>query len=138
MIHGRLVTLPTEGFSDVHDVTDEVRTTLHESGVTEGVANVFSIGSTASVTTLEYEPALVKDLQEALEKLWPHDMRSHHSETWGDDNGVSHLRSAFVGSDLTVPVHQGELVLGTWQQVVVICHDNRPRQRKVYVQVVGE
>ncbi|HKK71059.1 MAG TPA: secondary thiamine-phosphate synthase enzyme YjbQ [Candidatus Krumholzibacteria bacterium] len=138
MIHGRLVTLPTEGFSDVHDVTDEVRTTLHESGVTEGVANVFSIGSTASVTTLEYEPALVKDLQEALEKLWPHDMRSHHSETWGDDNGFSHLRSAFVGSDLTVPVHQGELVLGTWQQVVVICHDNRPRQRKVFVQVVGE
>ena len=138
MIHGRLVTLPTEGFSDVHDVTDEVRTTLHESGVTEGVANVFSIGSTASVTTLEYEPALVKDLQEALEKLWPHDMRSHHSETWGDDNGFSHLRSAFLGTHFTVPVHDGSLMLGPWQQIVLICHDNRPREREIFVQIVGE
>ena len=76
--------------------------------------------------------------EEALEKLWSRHMRSHHSETWGDDNGFSHLRASFLGPSITVPVHQGGLVLGTWQQIVVIDHDNNPRQRKVFVQVIGE
>ena len=138
MIHGRTLELSTEGFSDVHDITADIAEIVRESGVGEGVAHVFSVGSTGSITTLEFEPALVRDMKEALEKLWPHDMRSHHSETWGDDNGFSHLRSAFLGPSISVPVHEGALVLGTWQQVVVLCHDNRPRQRKVFVQVMGE
>ena len=138
MIHGRTLELFTEGFSDIHDITEEIRETVREAGVKEGVAHVFSVGSTGSITTLEFEPALVRDMKEALEKLWPHDMRSHHSETWGDDNGFSHLRSAFLGPSISVPVHEGTLVLGTWQQVVVLCHDNRPRERKVFVQVMGE
>ena len=138
MIHGQRHTLSTRGFSDVLDVTDEVRATLRASGITEGLVNVFAIGSTASITTLEFEPALVRDMGEALEKLWPHDMRSHHSETWGDDNGFSHLRSAFLGTHFTAPVHEGAIVLGTWQQIVVICHDNRPREREIFVQAVGE
>ena len=138
MIHGHTLELSTEGFSDIHDITDGVRDAVRESGVTDGVAHVFSVGSTGSITTLEFEPALVRDMKEALEKLWPHDMRSHHSETWGDDNGFSHLRSAFLGPSISVPIHEGALVLGTWQQVVVLCHDNRPRERKVFVQVMGE
>jgi secondary thiamine-phosphate synthase enzyme len=138
MIHGTTVKLATEGFSDVHDVTGAVRDAVRASGIDAGLVHVFAVGSTASVTTIEYEPALVRDMEEALEKLWPRTMRSHHSETWGDDNGFSHLRAAFLGPSLTVPVHDGELVLGTWQQVVVVCHDNRPRERKVFVQVVGE
>jgi secondary thiamine-phosphate synthase enzyme len=138
MIHGKTITLATEGFSDVHDVTAAARAAVAETGVEEGLINVFAVGSTASVTTIEFEPALVRDLGEALEKLWPRDMRSHHSQTWGDDNGFSHLRASFLGPGLTIPIHRGELVLGTWQQIVVICHDNRPRERRIFLQVVGE
>jgi secondary thiamine-phosphate synthase enzyme len=138
MIHGAFLELETRGFSDLHDLTGEVSRIVREAGVAEGLAHVFAVGSTASVTTIEYEPALVQDMAEALETLWPRTMRSHHSRTWGDDNGFSHLRASFMGPGLTVPVHEGRLVLGTWQQVVVIDHDNGPRRRKVFVQVVGE
>ncbi len=138
MIHGQSLALSTLGFSDPHDLTEAVRGVVGESGLTEGLVHVFAVGSTASVTTIEYEPALLKDLDEALEKLWPRDMASHHSRTWGDDNGFSHLRASFMGPSLTVPLHRGELVLGTWQQILLIDHDNGPRKRKVFVQVVGE
>jgi len=138
MIHGEFVTRETRGFSDVHDLTDDVRAVVTRAGVREGTVTVFAVGSTASLTTLEFEPALVRDLQEALERLWSCDMRSHHSETWGDDNGFSHLRASFLGPSLVVPVHDGDLVLGTWQQIVVIDHDNTPRARRIFVQTAGE
>ena len=138
MIHGETITLATAGFSDLHDITDGVRQVVDAAGINAGIVNVFAIGSTASITTIEYEPALVKDMDEALEKLWPRDMRSHHSQTWGDDNGFSHLRASFMGPGLTVPVHEGQLILGTWQQIVVIDHDNNPRQRKIFIQAIGE
>ena len=114
-----------------------MRDVVRESGVQEGLVCVSAIGSTASVITLEFEPALVRDLQEALEALWPRTMRSHHSETWGDDNGFSHLRASFLGPSVTVPVHDGAPVLGTWQQIVLVDHDNGPRRREVFVQVLG-
>ena len=138
MIHGKMIALSTRGFSEIHDLTDDVRAAVAESGIQEGIVNVLAIGSTASVTTIEFEPALVRDMSEALERLWPRDMQSHHSETWGDDNGFSHLRASFMGPGLTVPVHRGEVLLGTWQQIVVLDHDNRPRDRRVFAQVVGE
>ena len=138
MIHGEFLERETRGFSDIHDLTGDVRDIVHRAGVTEGIAHVFAVGSTASITTIEFEPALVRDMTEALEKLWSRSMHSHHSQTWGDDNGFSHLRASFMGPDITVPVHRGELVLGTWQQIVVLDHDNEPRRRKVFVQVVGE
>lgn len=138
MIHGEFIERRTRGFSDIHDLTGDVRAVVGRAGVTEGTATVFAVGSTASITTIEFEPALVRDMEEALEKLWSRHMRSHHSETWGDDNGFSHLRASFMGPDITVPVHRGELVLGTWQQIVVIDHDNGPRERRVFVQVQGE
>ena len=138
MIHGRELKMTTAGFSEVVDVTAEVRSVVRESGITAGVVNVFVIGSTGSVTTIEYEPALVADMGDALEKLWPRAMPTRHGDTWGDDNGFSHLRASFMGPGLTAPVCDGDVLLGTWQQIVVIDHDNRPRGRKVFVQVMGE
>ena len=138
MITGRTITLSTRGFSDIHDLTAAVREVVGETGVGEGIVNVFAVGSTASITTIEFEPALVADMTEALEKLWPAEMPTRHGDTWGDDNGFSHLRASFMGPGITVPIHEGELVLGTWQQIVVVDHDNNPRQRKVFVQVIGE
>jgi secondary thiamine-phosphate synthase enzyme len=138
MITGSEVVVRTNGFSDIHDLTPAVRRILAAAGVAEGVCNVFAVGSTASVTTIEHEPALAADMTDALEKLWPHDMPTRHGDTWGDDNGFSHLRASFMGPNIVVPVHRGGLVLGTWQQIVVIDHDNRPRERQVFVQVVGE
>jgi secondary thiamine-phosphate synthase enzyme len=138
MVHGAQITLQSEGYSDVHDITDEVRRIVRDSGLQDGIACVFNIGSTGTITTIEYEPALVRDLQEHLEKVLPRTMRSHHSATWGDDNGFSHLRATTMGPGITVPFANGELQLGTWQQIVVVDHDNRPRQRRVYVQVLGE
>jgi len=138
MIHGETITRRTCGFSDIHDLTGDVRAVVDRSGIDAGLVNVFAIGSTASITTIEFEPALVRDMDEALEKLWSRTMHSHHSETWGDDNGFSHLRASFMGPGITVPVHEGQPVLGTWQQIVVIDHDNEPRERRVFVQVMGE
>jgi len=138
MVHGEFLARETEGHSDIHDLTGDVREILHRAGIRAGTATISAVGSTASITTIEFEPALVRDMEEALEKLWPRTMHSHHSQTWGDDNGFSHLRASFMGPSITIPVHRGELVLGTWQQIVVIDHDNEPRERRVFVQVMGE
>jgi len=138
MVHGEQISLSTKGFSDIHDLTPRVEQIVANSGIKKGIVCVFAVGSTASVSTIEYEPALSEDFRDQLEKFAPHTMRTRHSETWGDDNGFSHIRATFMGPGLTVPVHDGALVLGTWQQIVLIDHDNRPRSRKVFVQVIGE
>jgi secondary thiamine-phosphate synthase enzyme len=138
MVVGKQITLETKGFSDIRDITREVQEIVSKSAIKNGLVNIFAVGSTASITTVEYEPALVEDVKEQLEKFASSTMRSRHSETWGDDNGFSHIRATFMGPGLTAPVHEGSLVLGTWQQIVVIDHDNRPRSRKVFVQVMGE
>ncbi len=137
-VFGDYIALATQGFSDIHDLTRAVQEIVSRSTIKAGLVNIFPVGSTASITTIEYEPALVKDMHELLEKFASRDMHSHHSETWGDDNGFSHLRASLMGPGITVPVTDGHLVLGTWQQIVVIDHDNRPRQRKVFVQVMGQ
>jgi secondary thiamine-phosphate synthase enzyme len=138
MTHAETIVLTSRGFSHVHDVTERVRAVAAASGFAEGLVNVFVVGSTGSATTIEFEPALVADMQDALEQLWPRDMATRHGDTWGDDNGFSHLRASFLGPNVTVPLHRGDLVLGTWQQIVIIDHDNRPRDRRVFVQVVGQ
>lgn len=122
MVHGKELELATKGFSDILDITASIEQTVGESGVREGIVNVSVIGSTASVSTIEYEPALA----------------SRHSATWGDDNGFSHIRATLMGPSTTLPVAEGRIVLGTWQQIVLIDHDNRPRKRRIRVQVVGE
>ncbi|MBD3393309.1 MAG: YjbQ family protein [Chitinivibrionales bacterium] len=138
MVHGESFSLSTKGFSDIKDVTGRVESVVSKSGIKDGLVCVAAVGSTASVSTIEHEPALNQDFQDQLEKLASQNMHSRHSQTWGDDNGFSHIRATFMGPSLAVPVAGGSPVLGTWQQVVVIDHDNRPRNRKVFVQVIGE
>jgi len=138
MVFGKEISLQTQGYSEVKDITDRVQEIVGESGIVNGLANISVIGSTASVSTIEYEPALVKDVQNELEKWVPSTLESLHSQTWGDDNGFSHIRATFMGPGITVPVVGGKVHLGTWQQIIVIDHDNGPRSRRVYVQVIGE
>ncbi len=137
MVYGKTITLSTAGFSDIINVSDQVQSTVSASGIQDGLAAVTVIGSTASVTTIEYEPALVEDMKELFEKIIPRTIRSRHSETWGDDNGFSHMRASLMGPGITLPVVDGRVLLGTWQQIVVVDHDNRPRKRDVRIQVTG-
>jgi secondary thiamine-phosphate synthase enzyme len=136
-VHGEKITVSTRGFSEILDITDQVQRAVSTAGITEGLATVFVIGSTASVSTIEYEPALVEDFRDHLERLASQKEKTRHGETWGDDNGFSHIRATLMGPGITVPVAGSELVLGTWQQIVLIDHDNRSRHREVFVQVMG-
>jgi secondary thiamine-phosphate synthase enzyme len=138
MVFGKSITLSMNGFSDIRDITSKVEEIIEASTIANGIATVFATGSTASISTIEYEPALVEDVKERLEAIAARTIRSRHSETWGDDNGFSHIRATLMGPGITVPVSGGSLTLGTWQQIVVIDHDNRPRSRKIFVQVMGE
>jgi len=138
MVFGEYISIHTNGYSDIKNITDYVQDIVRKSKIKNGLVNIFAAGSTASITTIEYEPALVADMQDQLEKFAPSAMHSRHSQTWGDDNGFSHIRATFMGPGLTVPISEGSVVLGTWQQVVAIDHDNRPRERKIFVQVMGE
>ncbi len=131
------VAVSTQGDSEIHDLTPDVTALLQKHRFQEGSVLVFVAGSTGGITTLEYEPGLLKDLPLALENFAPKGGRYHHEETWHDGNGHSHVRSAVVGCDLTVPFHDGRLILGTWQQIVLVDFDNRPRQREIVVQFTG-
>lgn len=138
MTFSKTIQLATKGFSSITDMTDTIEAIINESGILEGIINISVIGSTASITTIEFEPALVEDFREKLEQLISSTEHSRHSETWGDDNGFSHMRASLMGPGVTMPVSKGRLVRGTWQQVVFIDHDNRPRDREVFVQIIGE
>ncbi len=128
----------TQGNCDISDITAPVARLVAESGIRTGFVNIAGLGSTLGVTTLEYEPGCVADLKQALELLAPSDADYAHNERWGDDNGYSHLRSALVGTSKSFPVADGQLQLGTWQQIVLCDFDNRPRDRHITVTVVGE
>ncbi|MBL8008173.1 MAG: YjbQ family protein [Ignavibacteria bacterium] len=130
--------ISTNGNCDIKNITEDIQEILSSSKMTEGSCNIFSIGSTASVTTLEYEPGLIKDLPKILEKLIPEYSKYYHNDTWGDNNGHSHLRSAIIGTSLNVPFAESELILGTWQQIVLLDFDNRPRSRRIAVQLTGQ
>jgi len=128
----------TGGGTDILNLTGDLAEKLAESGVQHGQVLVFTPGSTAAVTTIEYEPGVLRDLEAAIERLAPQDIRYHHDARWGDGNGHAHVRSALMGGSFTIPVVDGRLVLGTWQQVVLLDFDNRPRERRIVVQVTGE
>lgn len=130
------ITVKTKGNRDVVDLTPRLREILGGSGVSDGIAVVFAPGSTAAVTTIEYEPGLKKDIDLFLERIAPYGARYHHHETWHDDNGSAHLQAALIGPSVALPVVKGEPALGTWQQVVLVDCDTRPRDRKIVVQVV--
>jgi secondary thiamine-phosphate synthase enzyme len=129
--------LSTQGDNDVHDLTSEVAEAVEQSGVRNGTVTVFVPGSTAGITAIELEDGMIKDLGEFLERTAPSSARYHHNHG-GDSNGHAHVRSAFIGPSLTVPLVEGRLALGTWQQIVLVDFDDRPRRRDVIVQTVGE
>lgn len=131
------VEVRTEGEGDVQDLTPAVHEAVRASGVEEGLCLVFAAGSTCAVTTLEFEPGLVEDLGTALERVAPKGARYAHHERWGDYNGHSHIRAALLGPSVVLPVAEGRPVLGTWQQVVLVELDTRPREREVAIQVVA-
>jgi secondary thiamine-phosphate synthase enzyme len=128
----------TRGDGDTIDLTGELAQELSRSGLTDGVVTLFIGGSTGGITTIEFEPGAVSDLKEVLETVAPKGRDWRHHLKWGDANGHSHVRSALVGPSLSVPFVRGELCLGTWQQVVLIDFDDRPRRREVIVQFIGE
>ena len=130
--------LETKGHTDIVDITGKVADALAESELHNGILIVFVPGSTGGVTTIEYEPGLLQDIPEALEKLAPTGIRYHHDDTWGDGNGYAHVRAALMGASFTVPFTDGRMILGTWQQIVLIDFDNRSRNRELIVQVIGE
>ena len=130
--------LSTKGDGHTIDITPHVAEFVRKSGLTEGAATVFVPGSTGGVTTIEYEPGVVADLSETLERLVPRGRHYKHERAWHDGNAHSHLRAAVVGPSLTVPFTGGKLLLGTWQQIVFIDFDNRARSRTIVVQVMGE
>lgn len=128
----------TKGDGDLIDITGEVAGLLKGSGLSMGSVTIFVVGSTAAITTFEYEPGLVRDMRGLYERLVPRKRAYAHDETWGDANGFSHLRAALQGPSLAVPFEGGTLLLGRWQQIVLAEFDNRPRRRTVVVQVAGE
>ena len=129
----------TKGNNHILDITGELQGLVEESGVRTGQLVAMVIGSTAGLTTLEFEPGLENhDLAAAMERIAPEDGRYVHEGTWGDDNGHSHVRAALVGASLTMPIVEGRLPLGTWQQAVLVDFDTRPRQRQIVVTVVGD
>ena len=134
-VHSALLRLSTRGFGEITDLTDGVASVVHQSGASEGVATVFGVGSTLAVTTMEFEPGGVQDLQEALERLLPREGDYAHNRLNHDTNSYAHMRAAVIGPSESIPVVAGSLVLGTWQQVVLLDFDDRPRQRTVHVHV---
>ncbi len=128
----------TQGQGDAHDITAQVAGAIVASGMTAGLATIFVVGSTAALTTIEFEPGAVADFNGLLDRLAPRAADYVHHQRWGDDNGSSHVRAALVGPSLTIPFVEGALTLGTWQQITLIELDTRPRMREIVVQLVGE
>ena len=135
MTENKIIKIDTKGFNDIINITDYALDFVSE--FEQGLLNVFVQGSTLGITTIEYEEGVVQDLKDAISRIAPDDIEYLHNIKWGDGNGFSHVRSALIGPSITVPIHRGNLRLGTWQQIVVIDFDNRPRKRKIYLTFTG-
>jgi len=138
MIYFEKLSLSTKGFSEIIDITSRVDSAIGRSKIENGLVTVFCPGSTGSVTTIEYEAGVLKDLQKAIEKVAPSGIPYEHDRRWGDGNGFSHVRAALMKPSLTIPLINGKMALGTWQQIVFIDFDNRSRERNLTVQIMGE
>jgi secondary thiamine-phosphate synthase enzyme len=130
--------LHTKGRTEIVDITESVAVKLANSGINSGTITVFLAGSTAGLTTIEYESGLIADFQALWNRIAPENLRYEHNERWGDGNGYSHVRSSLLGCSLTVPFTEKKLALGTWQQIVLVDFDNRPRERIIVLQIIGE
>lgn len=128
----------TTAKTDIIDLTPQVRSEIEKSAVRDGAVTLFIPGSTGALTTIEYESGVINDLREAIERMAPEDLHYEHNARWGDGNGYSHVRSALIGPSLHIPIVDGKLTLGTWQQIVLLDFDNRPRDRRIIMQMLGE
>ena len=138
MVKTEQIKVETKGNCDIVNITEQVGEVVAKSDMSEGTVTVFNVGSTAGITTTEYEPGLVNyDIRAAFEKIAPEHARYEHEETWHDDNGHSHVLASLLGPSLSVPVVDGRLTLGTWQQIILVDFDTRPRTRTVICQIVG-
>ncbi|MGD9899901.1 MAG: secondary thiamine-phosphate synthase enzyme YjbQ [Calditrichaceae bacterium] len=137
MIQTKKVGMKTRGFNDIINLTEHAREFVSENSFMEGQLLIFIAGATAAISTIEYEPGLIQDLPEMLDRIAPMNKQYHHDDTWHDGNGYAHLRSALMGPSLIVPVMDGKLDLGTWQQIILIDFDNRPRNRSLTFQFTG-
>ena len=138
MVHTGRRTIATRGQGDAHDITRLVSDVVAESGLGDGIVTVSVVGSTAGVTTIEFEPGAIADLNRVFEALAPRSGEYEHHQRWGDDNGSSHVRAALLGPSVTLPIVNGEIVLGTWQQIMLLEFDTRSRKREMVIQVIGE
>ena len=138
MVITHKIEVSTRGQGDTHDITGAVAGALTKSGLAAGTVTIFVVGSTAGVTTIEYEPGAVADFNRLMDELAPRGAQYRHHLRWGDDNGSSHVRAALLGPSVALPIVAGELAIGTWQQIALFEFDTRPRQREVVVQVMGE
>jgi secondary thiamine-phosphate synthase enzyme len=130
--------LATTGQGDAHDLTPVVSEFLRSAGIHHGLVTVFVVGSTAAITTIEFEPGAVADLNRLFEQLAPRDADYRHHLRWGDDNGSSHVRAALLGPSVTIPFEGSEMLLGTWQQIILLEFDTRRREREIVIQILGE
>jgi secondary thiamine-phosphate synthase enzyme len=138
MVYQREFTIGTTGHRHMQDITEQVAGAVAESGIQTGTANVFNVGSTASIGTIEFEPGLERDLPELLDRLIPPSRQYGHERAWHDGNGHSHLQATWLGPSITVPVRNGQLILGTWQQIFHLECDIKPRRRTIVVTVIGD
>jgi secondary thiamine-phosphate synthase enzyme len=139
MVKTQEITVKTKGNCVVVDITEQVGRAVAQSGIRDGAVTVFNIGSTAGITTTEYEPGLANyDLKAAFEKIAPEHSRYEHEKTWHDDNGHAHVRASLLGPSLSIPIVAGRLTLGTWQQIILVDFDTRPRNRTIICQIVGD
>lgn len=138
MVVTKTIQLQTKGQCDIVDITSQVATELTGAGVNSGTATLFVNGSTAGISTIEFEPGLVADFTSMWERLIPQDIPYDHNRAWGDGNGHSHVRASLLGASLTVPFNDKRLTLGTWQQIILVDFDNRPRTRQLILQIMGE
>jgi secondary thiamine-phosphate synthase enzyme len=132
------ITLNTKGECDIVDITPEIEQEVAKAGVANGIVTIFVAGSTAGLTTIEFESGVLADLQGMWERIVPKDIAYAHDRRWGDGNGYSHVRASLLGASLTVPFNNKRLMVGTWQQIVLVDFDNRPRSRQVILQIMGE
>ena len=138
MVKTEIIRFQTSGSGDIIDLTDKIADIIQSGEIQNGTITVFAPGSTTGITTIEYEPGLLQDIPTLMEKLIPSNIDYEHDKTWQDGNGFSHLRSALIGSDMTIPIVESKLTLGTWQQIVFLEFDNRNRDRHVILQIMGE
>ena len=138
MVVTKRISLQTKGHCEIIDITPEVKQQVAETDINNGTATIFVAGSTAGLSTIEFEPGLISDFQSMWERTIPQDIAYDHDQRWGDGNGHSHIRASLLGASLVIPFNDKKLTLGTWQQIVLVDFDNRPRSRQVILQIMGD